>query len=423
MSKKKVLWLTNTPALLTEELTGRPVVEGSWISALEEAVAGSGAGLELHIAFMGGSEQLKPVIRGNVTYHPMPRAGKVVRWLRRIFLVIHSRREIKRLEEVIELVKPDVIHVFGTESFFGLIASRTKIPVLIQVQGVVGSFIPVYFGNLDFWRVIFAAGIGDFIVGGIFFRYFLEKKRAAREEKILKCAANIIGRTRFDEAHSLELNPRRQYFHLDDPLRKEFFIERKAQDADPVLRLITVIHAEYYKGLDLLFESARMLKDRKIDFIWQIVGIGPTDGITRVTLKAMGLERVPTGVELLGKLPANELAKLMASSDIYVHTSFIENPSNAICEAMSLGLPVIAAEVGGTPSIMEYGVTGLFYKRGEAGELVKAILRVKNDPVLADRMGKNAREVARQRHDSAKIVETLIKIYEEVSGGNTAQHN
>jgi len=415
LSKKRVLWLTNTPALLTEEITGRPVVEGSWITALQEALVTNDE-FELHIAFMSAGKLPPEVKKEGVTYHPMPRTGKLSRLLRRLFLITHTRGELEYLKSLITKIDPAMVHVFGTESFFGLISDEINIPVLVQIQGIVASFIPVYFGNLGFKKIALTAGIIDFLSGGVVFRYLGEKQRASRESAILSKARFVMGRTEFDRDYTSAVNPNRVYFHLDDPLRKEFFEEGTCSKNSGDVKLLTVIHAEYYKGLDLLFASAEILKKTGIDFTWNVVGISRDDHLCNVILRAMDIGEVPESVILNGKMFGPELAGLMRRSDIYIHTSFIENPSNAICEAMAIGLPVIAARVGGIPSIIEDDLTGLFYERGNYPDLVAKIRFLIDNPGKAWELGNSARANALKRHDTHRITEELVKIYSKVMG-------
>jgi glycosyltransferase involved in cell wall biosynthesis len=131
----------------------------------------------------------------------------------------------------------------------------------------------------------------------------------------------------------------------------------------------------------------------------------------------MHLNQLPEGIILLGKVPASKLATLLQESDIYVHTSFIENSSNAICEAMLMGLPVIAAGVGGTLSIIEDGKTGYLYKKGDSKELCDLILDIFTSPDRGAQLGENAKEVALKRHDGEKIVQNLIMIYDSITSG------
>lgn len=416
LHKLKVLWFTNTPSLFTSKTIGKPVVEGSWISSLELLIREKGAKIDLNIAFFGVCEEIKMFEVDNVKYYMIPRAGKVNRWLRRIFLVIHSEKDIQNLLQVVEKVKPDLVHIFGTESVFGMISDKVTIPVLIQIQGIVNSFIPVYFGNLSLFTVIRFAGIKDFFSAGVLFRYLGEKKRAKRELATLKKAKYVMGRTDFDKSFVEKINPECRYYHLADVIRREFYIDKTFNERKSRFVIQTVIHAEYYKGLDLIFETFKRLKELSINFEWRIAGLSKDDPMVKTIRKATGFNEDEKDLVFMGKIGAELLAESMRESDLYIHTSFIENPSNAICEAMILGLPIIAANVGGTPSILENGVSGILYKAGNSEELVDSVNKLYNNPEYARLLGANAKQIALLRHDPESIYSGLTTIYAEVSG-------
>lgn len=71
------------------------------------------------------------------------------------------------------------------------------------------------------------------------------------------------------------------------------------------------------------------------------------------------LKFADNSIEFLGILSEDELKNTLLSSDIYVHTAYIDNSPNALCEAMILGLPCIASYVGGISSLMKNGESGI----------------------------------------------------------------
>lgn len=416
MSKKRVLWLTNTPALLTEELMGRPVASESWLAALQDLVVEHAPGIELHVAFFHEGRGIRRVEHGGVTYWLLPRGGKWRRLWRRYFLIIHGKDDLENIRKVIGEVDPALVHVFGTESAFGLVATRCGRPAIVQIQGVVNSLLPVYFGGESVWCAVNKAGFFDLLMGGVYFRYLLEKKKAERELEILQNTEYVLGNTDLDREFSGEVNPSRRFFFLPDPMRRPFLdpepMEKKG-NARPVIH--TIMHEEYYKGLDLLFRVAALLNEKGVDFEWRIAGLNGNEKMVRIFSKlTLGY---PKGkVRFMGRLGGDALAKSLSEADIYVHTSYIENPSNAVCEAQCLGVPVIAAQVGGTPSIIEEGVTGLMYERGNTNELTELIIKLLQDKELASGLALRGRETALIRHDSDAILKELLRIYGEVSG-------
>jgi glycosyltransferase involved in cell wall biosynthesis len=92
----------------------------------------------------------------------------------------------------------------------------------------------------------------------------------------------------------------------------------------------------------------------------------------------------------------------------------IEKKSQDILEAMAAGTPVVAANVGGNPELVEDGVTGMLVSPGDCGALAEAILRLACDPALRHQMGAAARERAESEFSVARQVQQTQAVYEEL---------
>jgi glycosyltransferase involved in cell wall biosynthesis len=84
-------------------------------------------------------------------------------------------------------------------------------------------------------------------------------------------------------------------------------------------------------------------------------------------------------------------------------------------EALSCGIPVIASSSGALLTIVDDGVTGFLFPRGDAGALADRMMRLAKDPGLARRMGAAAREKALKAYRWDAIME---KIYLPLFGGD-----
>ena len=131
----KVLWFEiSTPSRYLN--TGQ--VTAGWQDALENIVLHS-KDIQLYIAFESTTEMEVKVIDG-VTYIPMPTHYTFMeRKLSNHTWKINERKVIEAGRKVIEQYQPDVIHVFGCEWPYGLLAQYTDIPLVIHIQG---SIIP-----------------------------------------------------------------------------------------------------------------------------------------------------------------------------------------------------------------------------------------------------------------------------------------
>src|SRR5204863_8286677 len=107
-----------------------------------------------------------------------------------------------------------------------------------------------------------------------------------------------------------------------------------------------------------------------------------------------------------------EPERALRAMDIFVLPSRSEACSNVLVEAMASGLPLVATRVGGNPALVDDEVTGLLVPPGDPAALAKAIIRLVEDPVLADRLGRAAREVVCARFGLDRMLARFQALYE-----------
>lgn len=118
------------------------------------------------------------------------------------------------------------------------------------------------------------------------------------------------------------------------------------------------------------------------------------------------------GVRWLGF--RDDIAQLLAISDLMVLPSFSEPFGIVIVEAMIAGKPVIVCDSGGPPEIVEDGVTGLVVATQKVGPLADAMAALLGDPERARRMGAAGRARALERFDVRVGVREIENIYDEI---------
>lgn len=99
---------------------------------------------------------------------------------------------------------------------------------------------------------------------------------------------------------------------------------------------------------------------------------------------------------------------------MYVHTAYVENSPNSICEAQLLGVPVVSTNVGGISSLVKHGVTGLLSPSNDPWMMVSNILEVFNNKSLAEMFSKESRMAANYRHDDDRIGIQLLNSYKDI---------
>ncbi|HXP20409.1 MAG TPA: glycosyltransferase family 1 protein [Streptosporangiaceae bacterium] len=153
------------------------------------------------------------------------------------------------------------------------------------------------------------------------------------------------------------------------------------------------------KRLDLLAGVAELPGTRLV-----IVGAGPAEAAARRAL--------PRAL-FLGQRHGEDLARIYASLDIFVHGGPHETFGNTLQEAAASGLPVVAPAAGGPTDLVRHAVTGLLVVPGDAGALTGAVSALAADEARRAAQGRAARRAMLARSWPVRCDE-LIGHYEAV---------
>jgi glycosyltransferase involved in cell wall biosynthesis len=142
---------------------------------------------------------------------------------------------------------------------------------------------------------------------------------------------------------------------------------------------------------------------------------GSTTGLLDELLELRDRLGLAAVVEFVGFQPRIE--RFFPALDCYLTTSISEGFSLTVVEAMAAGVPVVATRSGGPEEIVTDGVSGLLAPVGDPEAIAAAILRLRNDPALADRLRAAGRDEARARFSVSAMVASYESLYERVLGG------
>jgi glycosyltransferase involved in cell wall biosynthesis len=169
-----------------------------------------------------------------------------------------------------------------------------------------------------------------------------------------------------------------------------------------VPRIISVGRLRAPKDFVTLAEALRLLEPGRFRAV--VVGDGPD----------AALLPADAPLELLGE--RDDVAELLAASDVFVLSSRSEGLPMSILEAMAAGLPVVASRVGGVPELVEDGVTGFLVEPGDVPALHARLDELLRDRALAARLGRNARERALERFTWDACAERCLAAYASLTG-------
>jgi glycosyltransferase involved in cell wall biosynthesis len=109
-----------------------------------------------------------------------------------------------------------------------------------------------------------------------------------------------------------------------------------------------------------------------------------------------------------------DVPSVLAALDVQVFSSRWEGLPVALLEGMAAGKPVVSTAVGGVPSVLIDGETGLLVEPGDARQLATECLRLLQNPVLRQGMGQAARQRAEARYSIDAMVLATAAVYEDV---------
>jgi glycosyltransferase involved in cell wall biosynthesis len=193
-----------------------------------------------------------------------------------------------------------------------------------------------------------------------------------------------------------------------EKLRRELGLEKEKKIVLFVGRLYS------RKGLTTLVQSipkvVQVFKDAK--FI--ISGGGFKQNQEKLQRQA---EKVKANnhVSFLGYFPDEKLPNLYACSDIFVLPALYENFPFAILEAQASGLPVISTKVGGIPELVTDNENGLLVDPADAEQLADAIIRLLQDPIFAEKLGRQGRQLMVEKFAWPHATKEVVALYNKVS--------
>ncbi|WP_187431979.1 D-inositol-3-phosphate glycosyltransferase (plasmid) [Roseobacter fucihabitans] len=159
---------------------------------------------------------------------------------------------------------------------------------------------------------------------------------------------------------------------------------RYGQDADRAYakRVLFVGRLDAVKGVPLLLEAMAALREQHPDAVLTVVGDGPHRARLETQADDLGL-----AADFVGYKSQDDVATILAASDLLVLPSFAEGVPVVLMEAMAARLPVIASQVAGVGELVETGVNGFTIPAGDLDSLIARMDQLLSDPALCARMG------------------------------------
>lgn len=412
----KILWLTNVPlAKVRNHISNSDVQLGGWLDGMSNELL-KFENVEFLSIFPYKSKTILKNKVENIEYCTYP-SNCSDKMKKNIF------------ESTIREFNPDIIHIFGTEYKHSLIMLKVCEELnlldkaIVNIQGLCSKISQVYYSDLP-QRVIHSFTLRDFIKMD---NISLQKKKFAKRGKweieALKLAKNVVGRTDWDRACTKQSNPNVNYYHCDATLRGSFYqggweyekCEKHsifvAQSGYPIKGFHKMLQAlphilKQYPNAKVYTTGKNLLNLSAVDRL-------KMSSYQKYLIKLIKKNSLQTHVEFLGMLNEYSIKERYLKSNCFVLCSSIENESNALGEAMILGVPSVASCVGGVPSRIIHNKDGFIYGFSEEYMLAHYVCEIFNRKECSG-FSKNSKQHATECYSREQNLKDLLSIYKRI---------
>lgn len=229
----------------------------------------------------------------------------------------------------------------------------------------------------------------------------LAYRRAGRITAVSNAAAETL-RVRHPELDPVVVPDAHASFDVDADEVK------RIRDARPGKTLIGHVGAydHSHKGQLTIIEAARVAEQAHPEWHFLLCGEGKDEVRFREAIGDLA------NVELVGWV--DNVGDWLASFDLFVYPSLHEALGSTLLDAMGLGLPIVASNVGGIPEFVEDGVNGRLVTPEDPAQLVAAIAEVLE---RADSALRDTNRAEASRHGAAKMADAYETLYREIAPG------
>jgi len=173
------------------------------------------------------------------------------------------------------------------------------------------------------------------------------------------------------------------------------------------------------KGICYLIEAAKYLSADKFEI--RIVGEGDLTEELKAQAAQLEGDKNAASIVFTSKLVAPELAREYREANVFVLPAIVDHKGDTeglgvvLIEAMELGLPIIASNVGGIPDVVVNNESGILVPEKDPVALADAIKRIESDPQYTARLLEGARNRIAECFTWDKITRRQIEIYEQLA--------
>lgn len=375
-TKPKIAIVGSFPIWLMENDIPRPGGHYAvWLMALFEGLK-QVEEYELHwVCMCKGIRRPREVYYANQFFHVLP-AGSLELSSR-----THYLWDRFRLRRVLNRIRPDIVHAWGTESRWAVCTYSYPAKKILSMQGVLTAYHRL-------------CPLGAYML-----------RQARMEPRLLPCYDVITSESEWGCARCREISPASKVVRWEYAAEERFFHVQRQLSPEPTCLMAG--------------------SDSAIKNVDTAVRAFSAASLSHVTLLLAGVDpaqrpNLPPNVKALGRVSRERMAELLASSWALVHPTLADTSPNIVKEARVVGLPVVTTTECGGAQYVEDGKSGYVIEARDVAALQKAVLNMTMDAGTALRMGAWRQEECRQLLGREMMVRRLMEIYGAVLAGGEA---
>lgn len=291
----------------------------------------------------------------------------------------------RRLIETVLDVRPHIIHAHGLYDVLlaSSVASKLQIPVVHTVHGAwyssQASRLKGYLYDIAY-RSILSKVKKVVVVNPAMVRQMCEKFGLPASEVTYIANGVELKRTSVPKATSVS---------ADDPIVVGF-VGRLSQE----------------KGVDIAIEAFADIHRHRSSTRLKIIGDGPLRKDAEASVRAGGLENA---VEFAGWLA--DVEPELVNIDVLLLPSRTEGMPLIVLEALSLGIPVVASDVGALGTLVFPGINGQLLTKPSSGAVARAVLKIISDPETLLQYKSRAYSSVGEQHSMSRVAEDYLRLY------------
>jgi glycosyltransferase involved in cell wall biosynthesis len=171
------------------------------------------------------------------------------------------------------------------------------------------------------------------------------------------------------------------------------------------------------KGFDYLISAMKIVTSQVPSVRLMAVGVPPLPELVNLVSR-LGIR---DNVSFAGVVPYDNIPVYYGASNVFVLPSLMEGLPTAILEAMASAKPIVASNIEGCRDLIVDGVNGFLVGHGQVDALAERILLLVTNDELAERMGKEARKIAKLYYSWDSVLQKILGIYKAVRQGTLSQ--